>query len=369
MRQRGMHPLACTVGLPNRLHIHTIADRSAIQAYIPGARRFLAFCVEFGAPVGRSEDKDRSLADCLSWLCYAEEEELQTGKNVFYGVLWAYPDVKPVAFQSRRALAGWERFALVGERTAVVWEVVLAMSQIMRQQGHIESADIVEACADLYWRMQDWFHLRDDDIISVGARGVAVLLGRGDRGETTKTGTNQAVRVDFSGVAAMLIRYRDAARRNGGGKVFRVQPTAFYAHWNQAARQLPQTDLDPGPPHCLRHTGPSFDMVEQTQGGPIPWLTQPTPQPGSRSRSSASSSSSKKQVLSDVSQADSQALKPYRSLQQVQDRGRWAHIKSCQRYSKSAFYLRALEKVGPEIRKLALVRRSALGSRPAVPRE
>lgn len=349
VREQGMEPLACSVGRPNRLHVHTVADRSGLHLYLPGARRFVLWCQKFGAPVATTDDKDRCLADCLAWLFHTEEEELQAGKNVFYGVLWAFPELKATALNSRRAMAGWERFALVGERTAVVWEVALAMSAKMREQGHEESADIVELCADACLRMQDWVHLMDDDVIDVSDRGVALLLGRGDRGETTKTGTSQSVRLDFSGTSAMVVKYRDAARRRGGGRVFKVGASTFYAHWNEAAKALPDPDCDPGPPHCLRHTAPSFDMVEQECGGKLPCLALKVG--GVR-----------------VSKARA-SWKPYRSLKQVQDRGRWSHEKSVQRYSKTAYYLKAVEKVHPAIVELGHKRREALGQRPRVARE
>ena len=79
------------------------------------------------------------------------------------------------------------------------------------------------------------------------------------------------------------------------------------------------------PPHALRHTGPSYDLLEQ----------------GSPSR-------------------------PYRTLAQVQHRGRWAAEKSVLRYGKTMFYLRALAAVPEHLVKYGERRRAALGSRPEV---
>ena len=79
---------------------------------------------------------------------------------------------------------------MVGERTAIVWEVVWAISQKMPDQGRPDSADIVEVCADLCLRMQDWVHARGEDVVNTPGYGASLLLGRGDRGETTKKKRN-----------------------------------------------------------------------------------------------------------------------------------------------------------------------------------
>lgn len=98
-----MEPLACVVGLPNRLHAHTIADKSGFIAYLPGASGFVAFCARHDVPVRSVGEKDRALADCLAWMCHAGEAELQAGNKLFYGVLWAFPELKASAPHGRRA--------------------------------------------------------------------------------------------------------------------------------------------------------------------------------------------------------------------------------------------------------------------------
>ena len=74
----------------------------------------------------------------------------------FFGSLYAFPDLKERLILSKRALVGWERFALVGERTAIVWEVVHAVAEVLEVLFHFnEAADIAEISADLYLRTQD----------------------------------------------------------------------------------------------------------------------------------------------------------------------------------------------------------------------
>ena len=64
--------------------------------------------------------------------------------------------------------------------------------------------------------------------------------------------------------------------------------------WNEACRVA---GYYPGTPHSLRHTGPSYDMIEQPETG-----------------------------------------NPYRRDTQVQARGRWSNLKSVLRYGKTFIY-------------------------------
>ena len=108
-------------------------------------------------------------------------------------------------------------------------------------------------------------------------------------------------------------------------RVFRSTPRSFWAVWRKACDAL---GFHPGPPHSLRHTGPSFDMLEQG-----------------------------------VDQ------KPYRTERQVQTRGRWANSESVLRYWKTFVYLKALSEVPDRVRRLGQKRMKALGSRPSAARE
>jgi len=302
----------------NRLHVHTVADDTGSGPYIQGAARLLTFVREHQVPFESPEDKDAALADCLSWFCYHEEADLQVGKNIYFGALYVLPNLNGATPQARRALKGWERFAITDERSAVPWEAIHGVARQMQLNGAPECSDIAELAADCYLRAGDWGKLRPEDVVASGIHRVGLLLGRGDRGEAAKTGSNQTVLIDREGIASKVLEYRDEARRLGRKFLFKTSVSESYKRWNLACRQL---GYDAGPPHCLRHCGPSFDLLPAHQG------------------------------------------KPYRTIEQVQARGRWALLKSVQRYAKSVIYIKAQLDVPPQIAKLGRSRARAVGCR------
>ena len=193
---------------------------------------------------------------------------------------------------------------------------------------------------------------RPEDVSLVEPYGVVLLLGRGDRGETTKTGTSQAVRADRVGVGERLWRYKLLAESEGRKLLFSVRPPVVYAHWNGACREL---GLDPGPLHVLRHVGPSYDMLEQEPDERVSLAAARLPGKGP--------GRGKRSQVSEVK--DRQA---YRTLPQIQSRGRWAHEKSVARYSKTSFYIKALAETPAWVWEYGADRRRALGPRPVVAR-
>jgi len=158
----------------------------------------------------------------------------------------------------------------------------------MRNIGHAESADIVLIMADSYMRQGDWKMIQPGDITE-GGQSVAISLGVAERGEATKKGFRQGVRIDRAFVAEIIKKHKRAAPK--GSNIFRVQPRKLLEHWHQACDTL---GYWPGPPHALRHLGPSYDL-----------------------------------------------LVAYRTKPQVKQRGRWAADASVQRYAKTHVYIAA----------------------------
>ena len=132
------------------------------------------------------------------------------------------------------------------------------------------------------------------------------------------------MRVDFAGNAAELAYWTSDALRKGRRFVFPISVAQFYAAWNSGCRKC---KVDPGPPHGLRHTAASWDMVDQ---GP--------------------------------------RLKPYPNKRQVQERGRWAAEKSVQQYSKTAIYLKSLSEVPDNLLRYGSRRKLMMGARADIAR-
>ena len=274
----------------NRLHVHAIADASNLSAYLPALRKWLDFVEESGAMVLKTWQKDED------HLCYDMDAGIQAGKN---------------------AIAEFQHvFLEEADLGTVPWEGAFAISHTMRKLGHEESADIVLIMADPYMRQGDWKMVQPEDITEEG-QSVAISLGVAERGEATKTGFRQGVRIDRAFVAEIIKKHKRAAPK--GSKIFRVQPRKFLEHWHQACDTL---GYWPGPPHALRHLGPSYDL-----------------------------------------------LVAYRTKPQVKQRGRWAADASVQRYAKTHVYIAARAMLPDNVLRIAQQYMRLVDVRPVKPLE
>ena len=115
-------------------------------------------------------------------------------------------------------------------------------------------------------------------------------LGVKERKERTNTGAHQGVRIDWPGTAAMLKRRTTA--RKADEKLFDITAASYRQAWWSAGEALkkrfPDESFTIGPPHSVRHAGAARDS---TCG--------------------------------------------YRSIWQIQRRGRWQSEKSVLRYAKT----------------------------------
>ena len=156
-------------------------------------------------------------------------------------------------------------------------------------------------------------NLRGEDVILHGDE-VSLRLGVAARQEKTKTGYHQGVRVDRPHVKAIL--RRRAAACHPKSKLFKITPAAFRLVWRQTCCRL---GLDLGPPHTLRHSGPSHDLYYS-----------------------------------------------YRSILQIQRRGRWSSEKSSLRYAKTHTLIEARAALPPKVLEAGSLILSNRASRPAV---
>jgi integrase len=141
-----------------------------------------------------------------------------------------------------------------------------------------------------------------------------VRLGVAERGESAKTGTRQGCRPDRPAVAQIL-RQRKAGTQPGQC-LFDLTAPVYRVQWDEAAHKL---GWHPGPPHGLRHTGPSYDL-----------------------------------------------LTAYRTLDQVRTRGRWRAKTSVLRYGKSHIYVAAEATLPTKLREDGALLYANFGVRPEV---
>ena len=301
----------------NRLHAHSVTDKTALSSYVPAARRWLAWCQTFNAPLnGGAEALDRALADYLAYLCYTENKDISEGRSALWGATCVFLELLDHTPLAQRALKGWERLSVTAEGGPIPWAGIAALINWFRQHGGPEAAAVTLLATDCYLRLGEWDMLQVRDVVD-GASGMALLIGNPERGQSAKTGTRQGVRPDYSETEALL---RERCRgRPPTARLFQISPEQYRRAWHAACHAL---SWWPGPPHSLRHSGPSYD-----------------------------------------------AYCNYRNLDLIRVRGRWRAKTSVLRYQKTHTLLAAEAGLPPGIRKLGSNFEEVRGVRSATPRQ
>jgi len=248
-----------------RLHVHSINDASA-RTYSKHAREFLQWAVD----AGRDDewDLDWLLAGYLDVCCYEHGAHVNVGGTTYAALLWLDPALQlPL---SKRSLKGWERLGQRRERSGFSEEIWGAMTATLLQRGEFEAAVMVAVAFDTYPRIADLRALRTQDVSAalVGdSVEVALHFGVRERGEATKTGSEQGVTVDRPWVKDALMQLHHTRPR--GSRVFkrfagRQGYREFLQIWTDTAVLLGLGWI--GGPHALRHSGASSDLLHKHRG-------------------------------------------------------------------------------------------------------
>ena len=270
-------------GGPNRLLSHAVQDSTLLKKYLPHARAFMVWARNEGASFSSDEELDQYLADYLADQCYTEERPFSVGSECFHGMRHIFPELHRSLPCAYRAIKTWEKLNLAGEGMPIPEEAVYDIARDMRENHRHREALLVEAAIDAYFRGAEWTQVRAADVADDG-RLLSVTLGVSERGERVKTGRNQGVVFDSSALTADLRELLKTLEPQE--LVFGFSAQHFRAEWIASKRRL---GLEwAGPPHDLRHSGAARDVER-----------------GSR------------------------------SLEEVRRRGRWRHIDSVQRYTKT----------------------------------
>jgi len=305
------HPVLRGPGGVNPLLVHKVTDATGLS-YCKAVRRFLVWCRLFDAPMATDSDKADSLTDYLAYLAYGERTYVGEGRLALFGVEYIFPELGPQT-QARTALRSWDKMVVAGEGTPVPWVLVALIADALREAGEHEAADIVILSADMYLRESDWSMLRAGDVVNANGL-VAIMLGVAERGEMAKTGPRQGVRPDYPLTAQILLERAAALRPDD--LLFKITPAQFRAVFLAICVVL---GIDVGPPHNLRHAGPSAD-----------------------------------------------AAYGYRTLDEIRTRGRWRAKTSVLRYMKSHTLIAAEARVPADLRARGELLLSMLGERAAV---
>ena len=239
---------------------------------------------------------DTALADYLAWGCYQEAFGIAEGTNALWGATCIFTELLGRTPLAQRALKGWQRLAVTGEGGPIPWPGVMVLRETLLEMDEPIAADIVIVAADCYLRGHDWHLIQVRDVSSSGDK-MGIQLGVPERGETTKTGTRQGVLPDFSLTKAIIQSNMEG--KTPEQKLFDMTPAEFREIWSKACEKL---HWYPGPPHSLRHCGPSYD-----------------------------------------------ASVAYRSLDAIRTRGRWRAKTSVLRYQKAHVLIAAEAAMPPEL--------------------
>ena len=299
---QGHTALGRSAGHINRLHAHATSDTVALSHYVPAVRKWLAWSREFNIPMGSVIEMDRSMADYLAHMCYALGKSLNSGITTLSAAPCIFVELQKGGLpEASRAIVAWRRFDIQGEGAPIPWSGVGAISRWLSEQPDQNAqcaSHIVLLSADMYLRQSDWCKLIRGDVAASPKYGLALTLGVPERGESAKTGVRQGVRPDFQGSEDLLNHYRKLGPPEG--PLFPINTSTFGVWWRKALAGLEYSG--PGPPHTLRHVGPSSDI-----------------------------------------------MMGYRTLEQVRIRGRWKAPSSCLRYAKSHSLIKAGEALTPKM--------------------
>lgn len=137
-------------------------------------------------------------------------------------------------------------------------EAIFGIALDMMKQGKcVEGVWALVQC-DAYRREQDIENLRGQDV-SFHNGVVALDLGVSSRGESVKTGSNQGATIRRGVISDLLLSLGELAPR--GARLLPITQAEFRRTWHATCRRL---GLEwAGPPHRLRHSGPSEDIARE----------------------------------------------------------------------------------------------------------
>ena len=267
-----------------RLLTHAVADNTARQ-WMPKIRDFLAWAMRLHVRLFSCHSYDVAMAQYFDMLCYEKRLMPTQGSTIMFGFLCLVPEFSGRLFLAARSLKSWRKLATSSEGGPLCEEALFLIAIFLLANGCIQEGCWALIQYDAYAREQDIEQLAPADVLFDGKQ-VALEFGVASRGESVKTGANQGIVVKRAVVADILLALRSHALAAGMLKLFSISQSSFRLKWTWACRRLGLQHT--GPPHSIRHAGPSEDLARGRAG-----------------------------------------------LEQVRRRGRWRSMDSVQRYTKS----------------------------------
>ena len=313
--------------LTNRMLAHTVSDETGDARYIPAVAKWLNFINEHKLLCETWDERDRAVAAFEAYMCYIKDMGPSLGDTVMNGITYLWPESGGRMPRGWKCLKSWHRITVEGMGGPIGLESLACLEDQLRTWKEFVAADIIPVAADCYLREQDCEQLLYEDvIIDEVAQETVLLLGRSSRGESVKTGRNQGVRVDSDYAKEILARRLEEAKRRckdpkklSRERVFPISKAKYRLLWNKASTAL---GINPGPPHGARHTGASRDVAEG-----------------------------------------------YRTMLQVQRRGRWTADRSVLRYARTHDWIVATSQQPTAIKEKGQKLLAGRQGRPAIAKE
>lgn len=278
-----------------RLLSHVGTDRTELS-YLPTARKFLEKLWSQGITEVDADDLDRHLMKEFDYMCYKERAGASKGNTLFDALIGCLPELNGSFPRSNRCLKAWRKIRPPGERGPMPLEAAVYGAARLLKRGRIYEGWIILLSVDCHLRGQDWTNLCGTDIRS-DSRCCALMFGVGARGKEVKGGVNQGVVIHRGWIADGLIALRDMYPLMT--QTFPITQKEMLKLWKKVWKK---EGIEEDSLHRMRHTGAAEDVA-----------------------------------------------RGLRDLEGTRRRGRWKHISSVQRYTKTFLLAAERERFGAQI--------------------
>ena len=300
-----------------RLLVHAVAD-TTWRKYHAAVEAFLVEMQRRKEPLDSARQLDWALARYLDEMCFQDLRGFSAASALYSGVTAAFPEFKGQLPLAARSLIAWQRLDIPGEGGPIPLPAILLITAALIEEGHFAAALATLMAEDGFLRESDWAGITAGDVAVHGdpdSPHVAAVLGQPARGESTKTGSGQGI--VFETVLVRLWLAELVQLLPASSRIVPLTPEAYRRLWNATIMAVNLPDV--GPPHSLRHSRPS-----------------------------------------------SEVLSGARELEGIRRRGRWLSLKSVQRYTKGHILVKSFADMPPAARlrgtRYALRPASALGA-------
>ena len=246
-------------GGTTRLLIHSVGDATA-QQWLPKVRSFLAHCTKMRWPLETNDDIDQSLSQYFDTMCYEWRLNVTAGSMVFFGLLCIMPELRGRLHMAIRSLKSWHRLSTTVEGGPMAEEALFCVAVWLLEAGQTILGVWVLGQYDAYAREQDMEQLQPQDFNFDGQMG-SLDFGVSSRGETVKTGANQGVIFRRAVVTDLFIGLKMAATTHNWSRLLPLDQATMRKWWHKACLTIGIGFT--GPPHTIRHSGPSEDLSRQ----------------------------------------------------------------------------------------------------------